>query len=54
MIVYDVLVDGRVMETIQPVNQRRIEMYWSMIDRVDELRKKYNNFTLSKRRSEVL
>lgn len=42
-IVYDVVVNGLVAETIEPSNQRFREMYWFMVDRVDELKTKYNN-----------
>lgn len=41
MIVFDVVINGKVQETIKPANQRLHEMYWFVIDRVQKY--KVNN-----------
>lgn len=41
MIVYDVAVNGQLIQTIKPANQRPNEMYWFMVDQIQSFRKKY-------------
>lgn len=41
MVVYDVTVNGQWIETIRPINQRPQEMYWFMVDQIQNMRKKY-------------
>lgn len=49
-IVYDVVVNGKITETIKPSNQRLREMMGFMFDRVEELKVKHgDNFTLCRR-----
>jgi hypothetical protein len=43
MVVFDVIVEGRLQLTIQPINQRRQDMYWFMVDQVQMLREKYGD-----------
>lgn len=50
MIVLDVVVDGKWVDTIHPANQRPVEMYWIMVDLMDRLQSKYgNNVSLYRR-----
>jgi hypothetical protein len=41
MVVYDIVVNGELKETIRPINQRLKDMYWYMIDQMDVMRGKY-------------
>lgn len=41
MIVFDVVLHGRIQETLRPVNQGRLELYWYVIDRLPDLKLKY-------------
>ncbi len=50
MVVYDIILNGEVKETIVPLNQRLKEMYWFMVDQLELLRKKYGENILIKRR----
>jgi len=43
MIVYEVVVGGKHVETIRPLNQRPKEMFWYMVDRMDHIRMKYGS-----------
>jgi hypothetical protein len=50
MVVFDVIVDGEIKLTLQPLNQRRQEMYWFMVDQVQMLREKYGeNYRICRR-----
>ncbi|MCR8634876.1 MULTISPECIES: mechanosensitive ion channel protein MscL [Paenibacillus] len=54
MIVFDVIVNGQIQETLQPKDQRLQEMYWFMVDQVQLIKEKYGeNFQISKRTMEV-
>ncbi len=50
MVVYDIILDGEVKETIIPSNQRLKEMYWLMVDQIPLLRMKYGADISIKRR----
>jgi hypothetical protein len=41
MIVFDVVLHGRIQETLRPVNQRHREIYWFIVDRIPSLKQKY-------------
>jgi hypothetical protein len=41
MVVFDVIVNGKIQETLQPKNQRLREMYWFMVDQVQIIKEKY-------------
>ncbi|MDF2717822.1 MAG: hypothetical protein K0R28_4747 [Paenibacillus sp.] len=41
MIVFDVVLHGRIQETLRPANQRHREIYWFIVDRIPSLKQKY-------------
>lgn len=43
MVVYDVVVDGKIVQTIRPLNQRPKEMYWYMVDQMHRITAVYGN-----------
>jgi hypothetical protein len=43
MIVFDVVLNGRIQETLRPANQRHMEIYWFIVDRVPSLMQKYGH-----------
>lgn len=43
MVVFDVVVDGKVVQTIRPLNQRPREMYWFMVDQMQKITAIYGN-----------
>jgi len=50
MVVFDVIVNGQVQETLRPTNQRLREMYWYMVDQVQLIKEKYgDDFQISRR-----
>ncbi|WP_158606782.1 hypothetical protein [Paenibacillus ginsengarvi] len=50
MIVFDVVYNGAVQETLRPSNQNRTEMYWFLVDRIPVLQQKYGSlFTVYRR-----
>lgn len=50
MIVLDVVVNGEYVETVQPANQRPVDLYWIMVDLMDRLQSEYgSNVTLCRR-----
>lgn len=50
MIVLDVVVNGKCVETVQPANQRPVDLYWIMVDLMDRLQHKYgSNVSLHRR-----
>jgi hypothetical protein len=55
MVVFDVVVNGQIQETLRPSNQNRTEMYWFMVDRIPALEKKYGYaYTICRRREPQL
>ena len=53
MFVYDVYQNGELKETVKPINQGILEMYWFMVDKMKELEQKYGNNITAKRRFET-
>jgi hypothetical protein len=50
MVVFDVIVNGQIKETLTPANQRLREMHWFMVDRIQIMKEKYgDNFQISRR-----
>jgi hypothetical protein len=50
MVVFDIIVNGELTETITPVNQKLRDIQMYMHDRVYELKLKYNNnFEINRR-----
>lgn len=50
MIVFDVVLNGRIQETLRPANQSRREVYWFIVDRVPAMVQKYGrDITISRR-----
>jgi hypothetical protein len=50
MVVFDVVVNGEIKETLKPENQRLREMYWFMVDQMQVLTVKYGStFKVHKR-----
>lgn len=41
LIVFDIVLHGRIQKTLRPVNQGRLELYWFVIDRLPDLKLKY-------------
>ncbi|MDF2937071.1 MAG: hypothetical protein K0Q90_2444 [Paenibacillaceae bacterium] len=54
MIVLDVVVNGVRIDTVRPANQRPREMYWMMVDLLQNLRAKYGENVSLHRRFEYL
>lgn len=52
MIVLDVVVSGKVVETVRPVNQRPQDLYWIMVDLMEHLQHKYGGSVRLYRRTE--
>jgi hypothetical protein len=50
MVVFDVIVNGQIKETLKPANQRLREMHWFMVDHIQIMKEKYgDNFQISRR-----
>lgn len=54
MIVFDVVVNNEIKETIKPASQNLHDIHWCMVDRVEELKVKYGDaFIVFRRLVEV-
>ncbi|WP_336742834.1 mechanosensitive ion channel protein MscL [Paenibacillus sp. y28] len=50
MVVFDVIVNGKVIETITPLNRRLKDIYRYVADQMDRIRKAYGANVVVKRR----